>query len=79
MFYIEDNKDDIMSAIDGLNKFTHNFCMNCKETEEKDDIVFNCENCNFAQGKKCLIKCFANDHLPKGESLPSDFGAMGIL
>lgn len=74
-----DNKDDIMAAIDGLSIFTHNFCMNCKETEKANDLIFNCENCNFASGRDCLVKCFAYDHLPEGKELPSYFGSMGPL
>ena len=71
------NKDDVMTAINGLNLFTHNYCMNCKETDEKNDLVFNCDKCEFkSEDGKCLIKVFANNHLPKGRSLPSDFGSM---
>ena len=75
-FYTESNKDDIPAAIDGLNKFTHNFCMNCKETEEKGDLVFRCKSCEFSHGGKCLIKSFAFRHSRNGENLPEDFGSM---
>ena len=29
------NKDDITEAVHALDIFTKNWCMNCKETEEK--------------------------------------------
>ena len=35
--YTVGNKDDITEAVHGLNIFTKNWCMNCKETDEKND------------------------------------------
>ena len=75
--YLKNNKDDLATAIDGLNQFTHNFCMNCAETKEKNELVFNCSNCNFSQDGACLIKSFIFDHLSSYKDLPPDFGCMG--
>ena len=33
--FTNDNSDNLEKAIDGLDQFTKNWCMNCKETEEK--------------------------------------------
>lgn len=79
--YTVNNADDLRKAIDGLNQFTKNYCMNVKETTEKNDLTFRCKECQFS-GKnndgKCLIKAFAYDE--DGEYANSiDFGAMGAL
>ena len=76
MEFTQGNKDDIVSAIDGLNKFTHNFCMNCSETDKTNDLVFRCGECEFASGSKCMVKIFARNHWPKEKEFPSDFGCM---
>ena len=69
------NADNLDKAIEGLDQFAKNWCMNCKETEEKNDLVFRCEECNF-KGKSglCYIKSFVMD---KTGDMPIDFGAMG--
>ena len=41
------NKDDINSAIEGLGRFCHSFCMNCEETEKANDLVFRCKECPY--------------------------------
>lgn len=75
-FIIRDNKDDIEKAIEGLNTFTHNWCMNCKETDEKNGLVFRCGECEFSTKEhNCLVKSFAHRH---SNNVPSDFGAMGL-
>ena len=56
--YTEGNKDDVKEAVASLDKFTKNWCMNCKETEEKNDLVFRCGACFFKQDGLCLIKKF---------------------
>lgn len=72
------NKDDITEAVHGLDIFTKNFCMNCKETAEKNELTFNCEGCEFKQANSvCSIKHFAQcqDH-----DYPMDnFGSMGMV
>lgn len=58
-----ENKDDIDKAIAGLDQFTKNWCMNCKETEKKNDLVFRCKECIFKRNdSRCLVKLFANNH-----------------
>lgn len=78
--FITTNKDDVQAAIDGLNHFTKNWCMNVKESEEKNDLVFRCKtDCPFfAVNKRCLIKGFAFD---KDEEYTRKigFGSMGCL
>ena len=69
-WYTEDNKDDLDAAIDGLNRFCCNWCMNCEETEKQKDLVFRCKDCVFVvdtENQKypvgsCLVKIFARDH-----------------
>lgn len=56
------NKDDVTEAVHGLDIFTKNWCLNCKETEEKNDLVFRCKECEFSASGVCLIKTFALNH-----------------
>ena len=50
--------------------------MNCKETDEKNDLIFRCKECEFQEvGGVCLVKTFANNH--KNDYDMSDFGSMG--
>ena len=44
---IWNNKDDIQEAVRSLHNFTHNWCLNCEETEKKNDLVFRCKECEF--------------------------------
>ena len=70
------NKDDITEAVHGLDIFTKNWCMNCKETDEKNEPVFRCKECEFQEaGGVCLVKTFANNH--KNDYDMNDFGSMG--
>lgn len=72
------NQDDIKMAVHGLNIFTKNWCMNCKETDEKHDLVFRCGECEFlAENDYCLIKRFAYDH--EHDYSMENFGSMGQL
>lgn len=69
------NSDNIDKAIKGLDIFTKNWCMNCKETIEKEDLVFRCKECNFEdKDGRCTIKTFVID---KSGNIPKDFGCMG--
>ena len=73
--YTERNEDNLEKAVAGLDQFTKNWCMNCKETELQNDLVFRCDVCNFEQENgDCMIKKFVKHKL--GE-VPYDFGAMG--
>ena len=70
------NADNITKAVEGLDQFTKNWCMNCEETEKQKDLVFRCSNCEFQlDDGKCLIKVFTNHH--KHDYPMSDFGSMG--
>jgi len=69
------NSDNLEKAIESLDQFTKNWCMNCKETEEKNDLIFRCGECNFCDEKGgCCIKSFVLD---KTDEPTKDFGAMG--
>ena len=56
------NKDDVNRAIDGLQDFMFNYCMNVAETERQNDLVFRCKGCKFKKGSICLVKEFAIEH-----------------
>lgn len=77
--YTEGNNDNLTEAVHGLDIFTKNWCMNCAETDRKNDLVFNCDDCEFQHevSGKCLIEEFANNH--KHDYPMSDFGSMGQL
>lgn len=76
--YTSGNKDDLTSAVHGLDIFTKNWCMNYSETDRKNDLVFNCQKCEFCtESGGCLVKTFASNH--KHDYPMSDFGSMGQL
>lgn len=76
--YTKGNADNLTEAVHGLDIFTKNWCMNCAETDRKNDLVFNCQNCEFsAESGGCLVKTFASNH--KHDYPMSDFGSMGQL
>ena len=75
---IEVCKDDKHAAIDGLNAFTKNWCMDVRATEKRGDLVFRCKKCNFSIEGKCLIKSFAYEK-DDDYTREVDFGCMGIL
>lgn len=62
--YAINNADDITEAVRGLDIFMKNWCMNRKETEEQDEPVFNCSDCEIKDKVNgvCLIKLFARNH-----------------
>lgn len=61
--YTQGNVDNMYEALIGLTKFTHSFCMNCKETEEKGDLVFRCNECPFcSELGTCYVKEFASKY-----------------
>ena len=76
ILYAKGNKDDVTEAIHGLDIFTKNWCMNCKETEEKNDLTFRCKECEFSSTLgECLIKSFAFNH--ESDYDLGHFGSMG--
>jgi hypothetical protein len=77
MNYIGENRDDLTKAVYGLDVFTKNWCMNCKETKKQDDLVFRCGECKFSTEKgHCLIKEFASEHQKKHKYPLDSFGCM---
>jgi hypothetical protein len=76
--FVHENKDDIESAINGLDIFTKNYCMNCAETDRLGELVFNCSKCAFCViDDICLVKEFANNYRSQVDL--SNFGSMGSL
>lgn len=72
--FTKDNADDIEKAVQGLDQFTKNYCMNVEETEKQNDLVFRCSECNFvSESGSCLVKKFV---LEKYGDYPN-FGSMG--
>ena len=72
---IAENKDNITKAVAGLDTFTKNWCMNCKETSRQNEPVFRCSQCEFQQKDgKCLVHVFASTH--KSHFKMDDFGSM---
>jgi len=71
----QENTDSIDKAVQGLDQFTKNWCMNVKETNKQDDLVFRCKECEFLHDEICLVKHFANLH--KHNYDLTDFGCMG--
>ena len=70
------NADNITKAVNGLDTFTKNWCMNCYETEKQEDLIFRCKECEFEQlDGTCLVKKFVHGH-NHGYPL-KDFGSMG--
>lgn len=72
--YTVGNSDNVTKAVEGLDTFTKNWCMNCEETNKQNDLVFRCKSCEFQSEEKCLIKMFANNH--KHDFPMSRFGSM---
>lgn len=61
--YTIGNEDNLEKALDGLGQFCHNWCMNCKETEKQNDLIFRCKECNFQnENGSCQIKIFLNNY-----------------
>lgn len=61
--YTIGNEDNLDKALDGLGQFCHNWCMNCKETEKQNDLIFRCKECDFEQENgDCQIKIFLKNH-----------------
>ena len=61
--YTIGNADNLEKALDGLGQFCHNWCMNCKETEEKNDLIFRCKQCDFEnENGTCQIKIFLHNY-----------------
>ena len=72
------NKDDLTESVHGLDIFTKNWCMNCEETEKQNDLIFRCNECQFAEKDgHCLIKKFAVEHKNEHEYPMSNFGCIG--
>lgn len=77
--FTKGNSDDLHAAINALNHFTKNWCMNCKETRESGTLVFRCSACPFNMDDGvCLVKKFCKENDPS-YMREIDFGCMGSL
>ena len=77
MNLVRGNKDNITEAVHGLDIFTKNWCMDCKQTEVEKDLIFRCKGCEFEMsGGRCSVKVFANNH--KCNYPLKNFGSMGM-
>ena len=75
-FCTQGNEDNIDKAVQGLDQFTKNWCMNVEETNKQDDLIFRCKECEFSSDNGiCRVKSFANNH--KHNYDLSNFGSMG--
>ena len=74
--FAEGNKDDLHAAIDGLNQFTKNWCMDVAATNA-GELTFKCNQCPFVyEGGRCMVKRFVLDKDQEyGEKV--HFGCMG--
>lgn len=63
---------DIKTPVMALDIFTKTWCI---DTTVKDDLSFRCKDCEFSNGKNCLIKIFKSNKFPEYK----DFGSMGDL
>ena len=71
------NSDNLNIACMALDIFTKSWCMNCKETNKRNDITFRCDECEFQKDNHdCLVKLFVINH---AGDLPKTFGCMGHL
>lgn len=67
------NYDNIWVAVDSLNKFMHNYCMDSAKTVYKNSVQLRCDQCEFNSDKGCLLKIFKDNHLPEFDQ-EHDFG-----
>lgn len=82
--FTQRNSDDLLKAVQGLNQFCKNWCMNCAETTRTNDLVFRCGECPFQnpENGECQIKKFTHDREEDLKKLGFefvDFGSMGSL
>ena len=79
MFYAENytnrSKNDFHKAVEVLDAFTKEFCMDVEKTNAENDLYFMCEKCPFEENGNCLVKIFKNRYCPDY----ADFGCMGDL
>ena len=77
MSFTKGNSDNLNVACMALDIFTKSWCMNCAETENQNDLIFRCSECEFETERgNCLVKSFVRNHTG---DLPENFGSMGQL
>lgn len=57
------NDTDIRNAVNALIFFRNSFCLDVKETEQKNEPVFRCNKCSFRnKDNKCDVKQFLSKY-----------------
>lgn len=62
--------NDEHKAVEFLDKFTKQFCIDASVVE---DLIFRCKECPFQEGEICKVKQFKNKFDPDYKN----FGSMG--
>lgn len=69
-------KNDFHKAVEALDLFTKEFCMDVEKMNAENDLFFMCKQCPFeAENDDCLVKKFKSKFCPDYK----DFGCMGDL
>ena len=50
--------DKLIAAINALQTFTANSCLDVEDTEKQGEPVFRCKECEFKYGDLCILKTF---------------------
>ena len=69
-------KNDFHKAVEALDLFTKEFCMDVDRMNAEEDLFFMCKKCPFETvNKDCLVKKFKSQFCPDYKN----FGSMGDL
>ena len=69
-------KNDFRKAVEALDLFMKEFCMDVDRMNAENDLFFMCNKCPFeAENKDCLVKKFKSQFCPEYKN----FGSMGDL
>lgn len=79
--FTQGNSDDLIKAVQGLDQFCKNWCMNCDETIKTDDLVFRCDGCVFRnpENEDCYVKKFISEHHTELKDLGFDLDSFGSM
>ena len=57
------NSDDITKAVEGLDIFMKNYCVDHQKTEQSNNLTFRCSECVFkTKARLCQINVFVYTH-----------------
>lgn len=80
--FTQGNSDNLVKAVEGLDQFCKNWCMNCAETKRANEPIFRCDECVFGNSENgvCILKKFVSEHRvelkKKGYDYFNSFGCM---